>query len=84
MKVIGYENGQQIKRSLEDLEYIELDIVKDFVRQFESQETNPDARIEVDFSDYQYPAYKLVNCNEHFKKIFYNNFKHKEKAKVIA
>lgn len=84
MKVIGYENGQQIERSLEDLEYIELDIVKDFVRQYENQETHPNARIEVDFSNGPYPAYKLVNCEEHFKEIFYNNFKHRKKAEVIT
>ncbi len=84
MKIFGYKNGKQIERSTEDLDYLELDIVKDFVRQFEDLEKNPEARIEVDFTQPESPDYNLVNCSEKFSETFYNKFYSKRKVKVSA
>jgi hypothetical protein len=71
MEVIGKINGEQIQRDPYDLEYIEIDVVKDCVREIEHIESNPGARVEVDMTHPEHPQYELVNCNHTFKENFY-------------
>jgi hypothetical protein len=75
MTIAAYVDGKQIEPSLEDLDYIELDIVKDFVRQHENLESNDkNAKVEIDFSNKENPTCKLKNCTPEFEKLFSKNF----------
>lgn len=82
MEVIGYENGHQIQRREDDLDYLEMDIVKDFVREYGNLDSSPESRIEIDFTNPAAPTYKLVNCSEEFKNLFYNKFYFRKKEKI--
>jgi hypothetical protein len=72
MEVKCFVNGEEIERDPFDLDYIEVDIVKDFVREIEKLENNPTARVEVDMTSPEKPAYHLVNCNNHFESQFFD------------
>jgi len=74
MEVIGYKNGQRIQRSEDDLNYLEIDITKDFVREYRNKESNSESRIEIDFTNPDSPEYKLINVSEEFRKLFYKEF----------
>ena len=75
MTIAAYVDGKQIEPSLEDLDYIELDIVKDFVRQHENLEsTDRTAKVEIDFSNKENPTCKLKNCTPQLIKKFSENF----------
>lgn len=79
MKVIGKINGKEIHRDPYDLDYIEIDVVKDFVRSIEHYETNPAARIEVDMTKPEKPDYRLINCTHLFEDKFFEVVRKKKK-----
>ncbi|MFO8235803.1 MAG: hypothetical protein R6U04_10420 [Bacteroidales bacterium] len=78
MEVKCFVNGREIKRDPYDLEYIEIDIVQDFIREIEHVEKDPTARVEVDMSSPDKPAYRLINCSNHFRDEFYQILKTKK------
>jgi len=80
MEVKGLVNGKEIKRDPFDLDYIEIDIVKDFVKEIEESENSPYARVEVDLTSPEHPSYNLVNCSNHFEDKFYNLMRRKKFA----
>jgi len=80
MDVVCKVNGKQIERDPYDLDYIELDVVRDVVRTLEPLETNPDARVEVDLNDSGSPEYNLINCNNDFESRFYQILKSRGKV----
>ena len=80
MEVKCFVNGQEIERDPFDLDYIEVDIVKDFVREIEQYENNPAARVEVDMTLPEKPTYHLVNCSDHFENKFQNLMNRKNSA----
>lgn len=71
MKVIGTINGAPIQRDSCDLEYIQLDIIEDLVRSIAENESNPQARIEVDLTQPDHPSYHLIDCSQQFEDRFY-------------
>jgi len=71
MEVVGKINGEMIQRDPYDLDYIEIDVVKDFVRAIEHVESNPSARVEVDMTHPENPEYKLIDCSDFFKHKFH-------------
>ncbi|MDY6799971.1 MAG: hypothetical protein SVU94_01950 [Bacteroidota bacterium] len=71
MKLTCYKNGKKLKfKDPLDLEYIEYEIVQDFLKVIGHLENNPSARIEIDFTRPYLPKYNLVNCNHTFKEKF--------------
>ncbi|MFP4023839.1 MAG: hypothetical protein ACLFVR_04865 [Thiohalospira sp.] len=71
MKLTCYKNGEELKlRDPLDLDYIEYEIVKDYLKVIGHLEKDPAARIEIDFSEPYVPKYNLVNCNNTFKEKF--------------
>ncbi len=71
MKLTCYKNGKEIKlQDPLDLDYIEYEIVKDYLKVIGHLENDPTARIEIDFSEPYVPKYNLVNCNNTFRKKF--------------
>jgi hypothetical protein len=71
MEVKCFVNGQEIERDPYDLDYIEVDIVQDFIKEIEELEENPTARVEIDMTFPENPNYRLVNCNHSFKDQFH-------------
>lgn len=71
MKVACYKDGREIKQNDPlDLDYIEYDVIKDFLKVIEHLETNPQARVELDLTEPFVPKYNLVNCSTLFTKKF--------------
>ncbi|MEA2105122.1 MAG: hypothetical protein U9P82_00145 [Bacteroidota bacterium] len=71
MKLTCYKNGKKLKlKDPLDLEYIEYEIVQDYLKVIGHLENNPSARIEIDFTRPYLPKYNLVNCNHTFKEKF--------------
>ena len=70
MEVYGTINGSTIQRDAYDLDYIHIDVIRDFVRSIEELETNPDARIEVDLTYPEKPDYRLFDCSPEFEEKF--------------
>ena len=71
MKLICYKNGEAT--SLQDpldLDYIEYDVIKDYLKDLWDIEQNPQARVEIDFTESFAPKYNLVNCGLDFKQKF--------------
>jgi hypothetical protein len=71
MEVYGTINGSPIQRDVYDLDYIHIDVIRDFVRSIEEVETNPEAKIEVDLTYPENPDYRLFNCSTEFKEQFH-------------
>lgn len=72
MKLACYKNGKEIKLNDPlDLDYIEYDVVKDFLRVIGHLESNPKATVELDLTEPFVPKYNLVNCGNNFSKKFY-------------
>jgi len=67
MKLTCYKNGKEIilKDPL-DLDYIEYDVIRDYLKIISYLETNPKARIELDLTEPFIPKYNLVNCSNSF------------------
>ena len=80
MEVIGKINGEKIQRDPYDLDYIEIDVVKDYVRKIEHMESNPEARVEVDMTHPESPVYELIHCNHSFEDKFFELVKSKRKV----
>ncbi|MFP3860035.1 MAG: hypothetical protein ACLFUW_04355 [Bacteroidales bacterium] len=78
MEIKGFVNGKEIERDSYDLDYIEIDIVQDFVREIEHDEENPTARVEVDMSRPEEPSYRLIDCSDHFRNEFFHLLKTKK------
>ena len=71
MTVTCYKNGNQIELNDPfDIEYIEYDVVNDYLKTIGYLENNPSARVEIDFSEQLVPKYKLVNCSNVFVEKF--------------
>ena len=71
MKLKCIKNGQEIElRDPLDLDYIEFDVVKDFLKVIGHLEPNPSARVELDLTEPFVPKYNLVNCNNSFTQKF--------------
>ncbi len=71
MKLTCYKNGKEISlRDPLDLDYIEYDVIKDFLKVIEHLETNPKARVELDLTEPFIPKYNLVNCSNVFTERF--------------
>lgn len=71
MKLTCYKNGKEISlRDPLDLDYIEYDVIRDYLKVISYLETNPKARIEIDFTEQFIPKYNLVNCNTNFTQKF--------------
>ena len=77
MEVIGTINGAKISRDPYDLDYIQLDVVEDFVRTIEEAESNPEAKVEVDLTFPDRPNYRLKGCSKQFKDEFFRMMDHK-------
>lgn len=79
MEIACYKNGEEIvlKDPL-DLDYIEYDVVKDYLKIIGCLEKNPSARVEIDLTEPFVPKYNLVNCNGIFTQKF-NQVIHRKK-----
>lgn len=72
MKLTCYKNGEELTlKDPLDLDYIEYDVVKDFLKVIGHLEKNPQAKVELDLSEPFVPKYNLVNCSNLFSKKFY-------------
>ncbi|MFO7843309.1 MAG: hypothetical protein R6V16_05815 [Bacteroidales bacterium] len=81
MKLTCVKNGKELKlKDPLDLEYIEYEIVQDYLKVIGHLESNPSARIEIDFTEPYLPKYNLVNCNHTFSKRFYKVINRKKLA----
>lgn len=71
MKLICIKNGKEIvcKDPL-DLDYIEYDVVNDYLKIIGHLERSPSACIEIDLTIPFIPKYNLVNCNSVFTQEF--------------
>lgn len=63
------QNGKELPRDPFGIDFIECDVVEDFVRTIDYLESNPAARVIIDMSEAQ-PCYRLENCNDRFKSKF--------------
>ena len=71
MKLTCYKDGKELNvKDPLDLDYIEYEIVKDYLKVIGNLENNSTARIEIDFTEPSEPKYNLVNCNQSFKEKF--------------
>jgi len=71
MEIACFKNGKKVKlKDPLDLDYIEYDVVKDYIKVIGHLEKNPQARVEIDLTEPFVPKYNLVNCNGHFKRKF--------------
>ena len=71
MKLICIKNGKEfIRKDPLDLDYIELDVVDDYLKLISHLERNPFAHVEIDLTVPFIPKYNLVNCNSIFTQKF--------------
>lgn len=71
MKVACYKDGNEIEvKDPLDIDFIEYDVVKDYLKVIGHLEKNPKARVEIDFSEQFVPHYRLVNCSNVFAEKF--------------
>lgn len=71
MKIICLKNGKEIDfKDPLDLDYIEYDVVKDYLKVFGHLERNPGAIVEIDLTEPFIPKYNLVNCGQSFTQKF--------------
>ena len=81
MKITCYKNGKEISlRDPLDLDFIEYDVVKDYLKIIGHLEKNPRARVEIDLTEPFIPKYNLVNCNGRFTEKFYKVVNRKKLA----
>ena len=71
MKITCIKDGKEfdLKDPL-DLDYIEYDVITDFLKVIGHLEENPQARVELDLTEPLVPKYNLVNCNNRFTEKF--------------
>ena len=71
MKLTCVKNGKEIvHKDPLDLDYIEYDVVIDYLKVIGHLEKNPSAHIEIDLTVPFIPKYNLVNCNSILTKKF--------------
>jgi len=71
MKLTCIRNGKQmVLNDPLDLDYIEYDVVRDFLKALEPLETNPNAKVELDLTEPFIPKYNLINCSPVFTEKF--------------
>lgn len=70
MKVLCKKDGHLFKKDPEDLDMLEFDIIQDLLPEIEYLETNPTAKIVLDYTEGKVPKLELVNCNSNFSKHF--------------
>ena len=70
MKVICVKNGKEFRRDPEDLDLISIDIIVDYLREIEYLETNPLAKVIIDYTNSGNPNYSLENCSRKFSNTF--------------
>ncbi|OFX22519.1 MAG: hypothetical protein A2041_07925 [Bacteroidetes bacterium GWA2_31_9b] len=71
MTIACFKNGNEIElKDPFDIDHIEYDVVKDYLKVIGYLEKNPSARVEIDFSELTEPKYTLVNCNNIFVEKF--------------
>lgn len=71
MEITCIKNGEKVAlRDPLDLDYIEYDVVKDYLKVIGHLEKNPEARVEIDLTEPYLPKYNLVNCNSTFSRKF--------------
>ena len=81
MKITCFKNGKEISlRDPLDLDFIEYDVVKDYLKVIGHLERNPKARVEIDFTEPYLPKYNLVNCGGRFTEKFYKVINRKKLA----
>ena len=77
MTVACFKNGNEIEvKDPFDIDHIEYDVVKDYLKLIGHLEKNPTARVEIDYSEQSIPQYRLVNCSTIFAEKF-NQFIHR-------
>ena len=65
------KNGKEfIRKDPLDLDYIEFDVINDYLKVIGHLERNPSARIEIDLTVPFIPKYNLINCNSVFTQKF--------------
>lgn len=71
MKLTCYRNGKEITlQDPLDLDFIEYDVVNDYLKVIGRFEKNPKARVELDLTEPFVPKYNLVNCSNIFTEKF--------------
>ena len=71
MKLTCYRNGKEITiNDPLDLDFIELDVVNDYLKIIGHLEQNPKAVVELDLTEPFVPKYNLVNCGNIFSEKF--------------
>ena len=71
MKLTCYKNGREVAlKDPLDLDYIEYDVINDFLKVIGHLEKNPKAIVELDLTEPFVPKYNLVNCSNIFTKKF--------------
>lgn len=71
MTLTCYRNGKEITLNDPlDLDFIEYDVINDYLKIIGHLETNPSARIELDLTEPFVPKYNMVNCSNVFTKKF--------------
>ena len=71
MKLTCYKNGKKIAlKDPLDLDYIEYDVINDYLKVLGRFEKNPKARVEIDFTEPFVPKFNLVNCSNVFTEKF--------------
>ena len=66
-----YRNGKEITLNDPlDLDFIEYDVINDYLKIIGHLETNPSARIELDLTEPFVPKYNMVNCSNVFTEKF--------------
>ena len=79
MKIACYKDGKEITLNDPlDLDYIEYDVVNDYIKVIGYLEKNPSARVEIDLTEPFIPKYNLVNCSGVFTQKF-NQVIHRKK-----
>ena len=81
MKLKCIKNGKEVNlRDPLDLDFIEFDVVKDFLKVIGHLEKNPKARVELDLTEPFVPKYNLVNCSNIFTEKFNQVIRHRRFA----
>ena len=71
MEITCIKNGKKVAlKDPLDLDYIEYDVVKDYLKIIGYLESNPTARVEIDLTEPFIPRYNLINCNQIFTQKF--------------
>lgn len=71
MTITCLKNGKEIALGDPlDLDFIEYDVVKDYLKVIGHLERNPEARVEIDLTEPFIPKFNLINCSSSFTQKF--------------